>query len=67
MIWMMLLPAWCIALVGVVALCRAAHLEDVARGFVDDVVLPVPSSAVPAPTPAPRVPAPRQEALPLAR
>ena len=39
MIWLLLVPLWCVALVSVVALCRAGHLEDVARGFVDDHVL----------------------------
>ncbi len=68
MIWLMLVPAWCIALVALVALCRAAHLEDVARGFVDDVVLPLPVTALPAPAGGrPAVPSPRQEVLPLAR
>jgi hypothetical protein len=36
MLWLLLVPLWCLALVSVVALCRAGHLEDVARGFVDD-------------------------------
>ena len=36
MIWLLLLPVWCLALVSLVALCRAGHLEDVARGFVED-------------------------------
>ncbi len=41
MIWLMLVPLWCLALVALVALCRAGHLEDVARGFVEDRALPV--------------------------
>jgi hypothetical protein len=59
MIWLLLVPLWCIALVGLVALCRAAHLEDVALGYADDV-LPLPAGVV-------VVPSPRREALPLAR
>ena len=55
MMWMMLVPLWCLALVAVVALCRAGHLEDVARGYVDDLASPL--SAVRT----------GQEALPLAR
>ena len=35
MIWLLLLPMWSVVLLALVALCRAGHLEDVARGFVD--------------------------------
>ena len=65
---MLLLPLWCLALVPVVALCRAGHLEDVARGLVDDG--PVRPVGRPVGAPA-RLPAallvPQQEVLPLAR
>ncbi len=54
MMWMLLVPLWCLALVPVVALCRAGHLEDVARGFVDEHSSP------------PRAPRATGEALPLA-
>ena len=52
MMWMLLVPLWCLALVWVVALCRAGHLEDVARGFVDEHTSTL---------------TPSREALPLAR
>ena len=55
MMWMLLVPLWCLALVSVVALCRAGHLEDVARGFVDEHALPSSSARSTA------------EVLPLAR
>jgi hypothetical protein len=53
MMWLLLVPLWCVALVSVVALCRAGHLEDVARGFVDEQVRALDR--------------PRTPALPLAR
>ena len=36
MILLLVLPVWFLLLVGVLAVCRGGHLEDVARGFVDD-------------------------------
>lgn len=41
---MLLLAAlvlWSVSLLLLVCLCRAGHLEDVARGFVDEPWLPV--------------------------
>ncbi len=35
MLLLLLVTLWSVALLGVVAVCRAGHLEDVARGFVE--------------------------------
>lgn len=36
MTFVILLILWCLAIVPVVLVCAAGHLEDVARGFVED-------------------------------
>jgi hypothetical protein len=36
MVLLLVLSLWFLLLVAVLAVCRAGHLEDVARGFVDD-------------------------------
>ena len=36
MTWLIVVPTWCLAVLVLVALCRAGHLEDVARGFTED-------------------------------
>lgn len=33
---LLLLLVWSLLMVGIVAVCRAGHLEDVARGFAED-------------------------------
>jgi hypothetical protein len=33
---LLVLSLWFLLLVGLVAVCRGGHLEDVARGFADD-------------------------------
>jgi hypothetical protein len=51
-----LVVAWgCLSLlglVGVAAVCRSGHLEDVARGFTEPGTEPRPAVALPLPTPA---------------
>ena len=39
-----------VGLLGVTAVCRSGHAEDLARGFTEPTAGPYPSVALPAPT-----------------